>query len=100
MVERGKRSKGLQGKPAKRFRSTIMRDRITKPAIRRMARGGGVKRTDGTIYEETRIVLKIFLENIIRDAVPVQRKTVTTTDVVAALKRQGRILYGFGGFRL
>ncbi|KAI5010802.1 hypothetical protein ZWY2020_012939 [Hordeum vulgare] len=36
-------------------------------AIRR--RAGGVKRISGLIYEETSGVLKIFLENVIRDAV-------------------------------
>ena len=40
---------------------------ITKPAIRRLARRGGVKRISGLIYEETRGVLKIFLENVCRD---------------------------------
>ncbi|KAF8053422.1 hypothetical protein N665_1416s0001 [Sinapis alba] len=71
------------------------------PAIRRLARRGGVKRISGLIYEETRGVLKIFLENVIRDAVTytehARRKTVTAMDVVYALKRQGRTLYGFGG---
>jgi hypothetical protein len=42
-----------------------------------------------------------FLENIVRDAVTytehARRKTVTAMDVVYALKRQGRTLYGFGG---
>ena len=46
-------------------------------------------------------VLKVFLENVIRDAVTytehAKRKTVTAMDVVYALKRQGRTLYGFGG---
>ncbi|VDM80968.1 unnamed protein product, partial [Strongylus vulgaris] len=70
---------------------------ITKPAIRRLARRGGVKRISGLIYEETRGVLKVFLENVIRDAVTycehAKRKTVTAMDVVYALKRQGRTLY-------
>uniref|UniRef100_G3PPV2 Histone H4 n=1 Tax=Gasterosteus aculeatus aculeatus TaxID=481459 RepID=G3PPV2_GASAC len=74
---------------------------ITKPAIRRLARRGGVKRISGLIYEETRGVLKVFLENVIRDAVTytehAKRKTVTAMDVVYALKRQGRTLYGFVG---
>ncbi len=72
---------------------------ITKPAIRRLARRGGVKRISALIYEETRNVLKIFLENIVRDAVTytehARRKTVTAMDIVYALKRQGRSLYGF-----
>jgi histone H4 len=65
---------------------------ITKPAIRRLARRGGVKRISGLIYEETRGVLKVFLEGVIRDAVTytehAKRKTVTSLDVVYALKRQ------------
>ena len=73
---------------------------LQKPAIRRLARRGGVKRISGLIYEETRGVLKVFLENVIRDAVTytehARRKTVTALDVVYALKRQGRTLYGFG----
>eukprot|EP01043_Picozoa_sp_COSAG02_P010196 COSAG02_NODE_354_length_24016_cov_208.299231_7_plen_84_part_00 len=51
--------------------------------------------------EETRGVLKTFMESVIRDAVTytehARRKTVTAMDVVYALKRQGRTLYGFGG---
>jgi histone H4 len=43
---------------------------------------------------------QIFLENVIRDSVTytehAKRKTVTSLDVVYALKRQGRTLYGFG----
>ncbi|KAG2174560.1 hypothetical protein INT44_006823 [Umbelopsis vinacea] len=100
---RGKGGKGLGKGGAKRHRK-ILRDNIqgiTKPAIRRLARRGGVKRISGLIYEETRGVLKVFLENVIRDAVTytehAKRKTVTSLDVVYALKRQGRTLYGFGG---
>ncbi|XP_072047185.1 uncharacterized protein [Amphiura filiformis] len=84
---------------AKRHRK-VLRDNIqgiTKPAIRRLARRGGVKRISGLIYEETCGVLKVFLENVIRDAVTycehAKRKTVTAMDVVYALKRQGRTLY-------
>ncbi|KAJ7313081.1 hypothetical protein JRQ81_004349 [Phrynocephalus forsythii] len=92
------------GKGALRGTGKVLRDNIqgiTKPAIRRLARRGGVKRISGLIYEETRGVLKVFLENVIRDAVTytehAKRKTVTAMDVVYALKRQGRTLYGFGG---
>ena len=103
MSGRGKGGKGLGKGGAKRHRK-VLRDNIqgiTKPAIRRLARRGGVKRISGLIYEETRTVLKTFLENVIRDAVTytehARRKTVTSMDVVYALKRQGRTLYGFGG---
>ena len=96
MSGRGKGGKGLGKGGAKRHRK-VLRDNIqgiTKPAIRRLARRGGVKRISGLIYEETRGVLKVFLENVIRDAVTytehAKRKTVTAMDVVYALKRQGR----------
>ena len=42
----------------------VLRDNIrgiTKPAIRRLARRGGVKRISGLVYEETRTALKDFL---------------------------------------
>ncbi|XP_064605883.1 histone H4-like [Liolophura sinensis] len=74
---------------------------ITKPAICRLPRRGGVKSISGLINEETRGVLTVFLENAIHDAVTytehVKRKTITAMDVVYALKRQGRTLYGIGG---
>jgi histone H4 len=72
---------------------------ITKPAIRRMCRRGGIKRIGGLVYEETRAVLNTWLENVIRDAQTYtehgKRKTVTAMDVTYALKRQGQTLYGF-----
>ncbi|KAL3890423.1 hypothetical protein ACJMK2_002705 [Sinanodonta woodiana] len=90
MSGRGKGGKGLGKGGAKRHRK-VLRDNIqgiTKPAIRRLARRGGV-------------FSRYFLENVIRDAVTytehAKRKTVTAMDVVYALKRQGRTLYGFGG---
>ncbi len=73
---------------------------ISKPAIHRLARQGGVKWISGLIYEETQEVLIYFLENILRDAITymmyARRKTMTATDVVYALKRQGKTVYGFG----
>ena len=72
---------------------------VTKPAIRRLARRGGVKRISGLIYDEIRKVLREFLETTIREAVTYlecrRGKTVTAADVLFALKRQGRTLYGF-----
>ncbi|XP_051552717.1 histone H4-like [Myxocyprinus asiaticus] len=98
MSERGKGGKGLRKGGAKRHR-TVLHDSIqgiTKPTIRHLAR-----RISGLIYEETCGVLKVFLENVIRDDVTYtehgKRKTAIAMDVVYALKRQGRTLYGFGG---
>lgn len=96
------RGKGFGKGGAKRHRK-VLRDNIqgiTKPAIRRLARRGGVKRISGLIYEECRGVLKVFLESVVKDTVTytehARRKTVTALDVVYALKRQGKTLYGFG----
>ncbi|KNC31949.1 hypothetical protein FF38_04048 [Lucilia cuprina] len=87
-----------RGKGGAKRHGKMLRDNIqgiTKLAIRRLARRGGVKRISGLIYEETRG------KNDIRDAVTytehAKRKTVAAMDVVYALKRQGRTLYDFGG---
>ena len=72
-------SRGLGKGGAKRHRK-ILRDNIqgiTKPAIRRLARRGGVKRISAMIYEETRGVLKTFLEGV---RAPHSMSTVATTD--------------------
>ena len=82
----------------KKLRNSI--DGISKPALRRLARRGGVKRISGLIYDEARGVLKGFLNQVIHDSTvymdSARRKTVTATDVVYALKRMGKTLYGFG----
>lgn len=99
--DKGGNSFGKGG--AKRHR-TVLQDSIhgiSKPAIRRLARRGGDKRISGIIYEDTRGLLMVFSENVIRDSSTysehARRKTVTAMDVVYALKHQGRTLYGFGG---
>ncbi|XP_076035700.1 histone H4-like [Oratosquilla oratoria] len=103
MTGRGKGGKGFRKGDAKRHRK-VLRDNIqgfTKPATRHLARRGRVKLISELIYEETSGVLKVFHENVIRDAVAymehAKRKTVTAMDVIYILKRQGRTLYGFGG---
>ncbi|KAJ1120890.1 hypothetical protein NDU88_009039 [Pleurodeles waltl] len=73
---------------------------ITKPDIRRLAHHGVVKCISRLIYEGTRGGLKVFLENVVRDAVtytePVKRKTATVMDVVNTFKHQGITLYRIG----
>ena len=74
---------------------------ITKPSLRRLARRGGVKRISEGIYADAREILKEFLNAVIKDSVVysehAKRKTVSVLDVLFALKRQGKSLYGFGG---
>ena len=71
MSGRGKGGKGLGKGSAKRFRKgkggSI--EGVTKPAIRRLARRGGVKRISGALYGDARNVVKSFLEKVVRDAV-------------------------------
>ena len=89
-----KGAKGAKATGAKRYNrkpsATDAIKGITKPSIRRLARRGGVKRISGMVYDETREVLKKFLENVIKDSVTYmdhgKRKTVTAMDVVYALK--------------
>lgn len=90
--------------PARCFRHrAVLRDNlqgISKPAIRRLARRGGVKRISGLIYEDIRQLLKVFVQQVLHDSIAytehAHRKTVSVMDVKYALKRQGRTLYGWG----
>ena len=58
-----------------------------------------MKRISGTTYEEVRGILKTFVEGVVRDATAytehAKRKTVTALDVVYALKKSGKLLYGY-----
>ena len=53
----------------------------------------------GNVYEESRGVMKIFMEAVVKDAIiyvtHCDRKTVTTMDVIYALKHHGHTLFGF-----
>lgn len=66
---------------------------ITKPAIRRLARRAGVKIIGGLIYEEIRGVMKVKLENLMRDVVSItqdkNKKTVTADEVSLAIQMKG-----------
>ncbi|KAH7395174.1 histone-fold-containing protein [Phaeosphaeria sp. MPI-PUGE-AT-0046c] len=100
----GRTSGGLgkgKGKGLKRHMK-IQRDTIygvTKGDIRRLARRGGVKRIAATIYDDVRKALKDRLRSILKDAIAVVestgRKTISVTDIIFVLNRQGRQLYGF-----
>ena len=104
MPGKGKGGKQIAPGGIKRAKSKILKESIlgiTKPAIRRLARRGGVKRISSLIYDESRNVLRQFLEKIIKSTVTytehAKRKTVTALDVVYALKHEGKTIYGFGG---
>ncbi|CAG8467470.1 5573_t:CDS:2 [Dentiscutata erythropus] len=105
---RGKDRKGLGkglgkgGKVSAQRHRKLLRENIrgiTKPAIRRLARRGGVKRISADIYENARSALKDFLTDVLRDVVSYveyeRRKTVGVMEILLALKRRGRTMYGF-----
>ncbi|KAK4196814.1 putative histone H4 [Triangularia verruculosa] len=97
----GKAPLGAGKTGAKRHRKLVVDTirGITKPAIRRLARRGGVKRISAAIYEDTREVIKARLRMLLRDIVTYTEyrgaKTVTVNDVIFALRRIGRPIYGF-----
>ena len=70
----------------------VLRDNIqgiTKPAIQRLAHKGGVKTMSGLIYEESRGILKVWMESVIREAVTYaeyyKKKTINEGMISAAL---------------
>ncbi|KAI1813694.1 histone-fold-containing protein [Poronia punctata] len=103
---KGARGLGGKGVGLKRHRK-ILRDNIqgiTKPAIRRLARRGGVKRISASVYEEARTALRARLEQILRDCVVYceyrNAKTITINDVLHSLRRLGRPIYGFDDIKI
>ncbi|KCZ82304.1 hypothetical protein H312_00327 [Anncaliia algerae PRA339] len=99
-VGRGKVA-GKSGKvAAKRHRKQAApADRISKPALRRLARRGGVKRLSDLVYKEMTGIVKNYLTKIVQLAINYaahcKRKTVYTADVLCALKSVGIKLVGY-----
>ena len=93
------KSSAAKGKRSTKGASTGNIKGVTRGAIRRLARRGGVKRISGLVYEEVRGVLRGFVDGVVRDATAytehAKRKTVTAGDVVNSLKKRGRMLYGY-----
>lgn len=76
------------------------RTSMTRGGIRRLARRGGIKRISDGVYNEVRDFVDYFLGVVVKDsaifAEHARRKTITAMDVIYALKRSGRSLYGYG----
>ena len=72
---------------------------FTSSGMRRIARRGGVKRLARHTYEEVRGVVHDFVKKLVSDAMVFtghrRAGTVIAMDVIHALKRQGRQLYGY-----
>jgi histone H4 len=106
MAGRGKNSKAV-GKTTAAKRTInrqgtkpIADGQITNGAIRRLARRGGIQRISSGINNHVRDYIDDFLNSIVRDSLSYceYRKalTITALDVVYALKKNGRTLYGYG----
>ena len=71
--------------------------KVSNGGIRRLARRGGVKRIATASYEEVRKAVTQFVDLVMRDAAAVlelkKTKTVSTADVLYALKTTGHALY-------
>ena len=74
---------------------------ITSGAIRRLARRGGIKRIAMASNVAVRDYIDDFLNRVVRDSLTYtehrKARTITAMDVVYALKKNGRVIYGYGG---
>lgn len=74
-----------------------MREKISKPSLRRLARRAGVQRISGDCYDVAREALREFLKEVIGKTVQYtdsrRAKTVTAMDVIYGLKACRRMLY-------
>ena len=97
-MAKGKSGSSKGTKRVKKVLSGNLRG-VTKGSLRRPARRSGVKRISGLVYEEARGVLKGFGERVVRDSVAytehARRRTVSAGDVVNALRKSGRAIYGY-----
>ncbi|KAK1729404.1 uncharacterized protein BDZ83DRAFT_31410 [Colletotrichum acutatum] len=79
------------------FRSESEANRIF--SCSRLARRGGVKRISAMVYDDVRSAMKTWLESVLTDCVTYvehrKMKTVQVTDVLHALARKGKPIYGF-----
>lgn len=70
---------------------------VTKGAIQRLARKAGIKRLSGLLYEESRGIIQVYIQPIVRDAVLAannkKRIRVQVNDVQIALRSRGRTPY-------
>ena len=99
-MERSGKGKGKGvGKRQRTRRRTKLCVGISKGSIRRLAKRGGVKRISSDVYLYANYVLKIFLKEILKNAMAItengRRKTISVMDIVYALRHHGRMVYGF-----
>jgi histone H4 len=104
MAGRGKNAKLASKNKAKRTMKDADKELkngvITNGALRRMARRGGVRRMSVESHDQVREYIDDFLNKVVRDSLTYTEhrkgQTITAMDVVYALKKNGRVLYGYG----
>ena len=93
-------SKSAAKKTAKSAPEKFRIANVTNGAIRRLARRGGVKRISFHVHDSVRSYIGDFLEKVVRDSLTFaehgRRRTISALDVVYALKKNGRVIYGYG----
>ncbi|KAF1990757.1 hypothetical protein K402DRAFT_203043 [Aulographum hederae CBS 113979] len=102
-VQSGVGGKGLsKTHPLMKRHRKILRDiikGITKPAVRRLARRGGVKCISLAIYDTARSALRDRVTEIMRRVAMLlehtSRKTVSIDDIIYTLNAFGTPIYGF-----
>lgn len=97
---KGKNIVGKHANKSMKGRLSLKAPTITRGAIRRLARRGGVKRISMGSYAGVREYIDTFLETVVKDSATyaehAKRMTITAMDVVYALKKNGRVIYGYG----
>lgn len=100
MSGRGKGAKSAKSGAAKRHRKpSTSANKISGPAVRRLARRAGVPRVGSgcfvAVNKATQAYLSEILEYCKAYCVHAKRKTINCTDVIYALKRTGTRYMGF-----
>ena len=94
------KSRAVKGRNTKPGKTTNWKTAITKGSIRRIARRGGCRRIAANVYDEARVMINKFVENVMDDAVAIlemtSRRTVRVGDVLYALRKQDHTLYSVG----
>jgi histone H4 len=102
MAGRGKNNKvSKKPKHTRMGVKEIKEGNVTNGAIRRLARRGGVKRIAMASHNNIREYIDDFMLRIVRDCLTYtehrKARTITAMDVVYSLKKNGRVIYGYGG---
>ena len=93
------KKRGSSSKAKKLNKNSYFVSGISNGAIKRLARKGGIIRASAEIYSEIRKIYGLFLDKLVMDSWSycecARRKTIKPIDVIYALKRQGRNMYGY-----